>query len=490
MPADVERKDYDYDPADLIRGIRNYNIPNSGRVVITGIGTRTRLGNTQQTMEGIIEGKSGIIEVEGVNYRTNIAGPLFKDPYNFVPEDLREKTSFDRAFMYTDIYKYVPEDERERVSPAVALSSFLAMKAAQQAEVVDENGKLKKEIDSRRFSVWIGSGMGPADGIIEVSNALHSVVNTDGSYNIKLGSRKIDGSAGSNIFPQDVAGYVAILLGARGRSGYNTAACATGSTNFVDLYHLILSGQAVAGLGGGLEMVVDTHMAEAIGVFARNRITSAGKLGPEKSSRPFDKGHDGFVPASGGAVFHLEELNHAINRGAIPLAEVYGAFNNVDGYHRTSFDPENIAYAMQQALPINPATGEILIPDAIFAHATATREGDKGEAEGIALAFGKQAEYPFIYALKDRIGHLLGGAGPVNIAMAVEAIRRNIIPRIWNLEEVDPEVSAHGRFNFVREDNVKTALRLVLCNAFGFGGNNSTAAIGPWVPGYNYLNAR
>lgn len=452
------------------------------RVVITGVAGQTALGNAEQTFLALLSGESGLREVPYArNFRTKVAGPLYPEVYQDTSENQQEWFSKARAFTSTDAYQYIPDRKQvDRIPLAVALADKTVREAARQAGLVDTNDQLLPGINRRRFSVWVGSGIASACEIIEVNRALYSVKDDDSKYDLERGSRKIEGASGLRIFPQDVAGYPAITLGAQGWSGSIFAACATGGSNIGELFRLIQSGYALAGVAGGVETAVDTHISEAIGTFAKDRITSANP-DPKKASRPFDVKRDGFVPASGVGIVVMERLDHARDRGITPLAEVVGAWNSVDGYHRTSLDPGNVAATMTTALPKNRSGENILRPDVIMAHATSTPAGDVGEAEAISLALGEKHKYPYICAIKGNLGHLLGGAGAINVIMAVMALQKGILPRLVNLDEVDPSVRQFGNFRFVME-NVKLTPGMILCNAFGFGGFNACMSIIPYEP--------
>lgn len=424
------------------------------RIVITGLAQRTPLGNTEQTQEGLMTGKSGVKAFPVQNAFVNIAAPV-----EFKPED-----HFDRRGL-------------RGLSPLNAMAIVVAREAARSAGALDDQGKLKPEVN-KNPAVWVGSGFGSGQKIIDVYKQIHKA-NEKGEEDQVANSRLVPPTKGLEIFPEELVSGITRDISAKGGWGGSVvAACATGLANIVEAVRVIKEGKAKFAIAGGFEDGLAEYPEVALGMFAGMRsVLSKRNNEPERASRPFDVDRDGFVLGAGGGVVVIEELESALKRGAPILAEVLGFRNSMDGVDPTNLDPDVVASTILGAL-YNEKAQEFYDVDAIFAHATATQAGDIAEAEVLRSVFGDEylRNIP-ITAIKSNMGHLAGGAGAVNAIAAVNALRSGRISHIANLENPDPKVAD---LNFVRGQALVKDISTALVLAYGFGGCNSVLALGKY----------
>jgi len=431
-------------------GVELENRP-AERLVITGMAALTPLGNTEQTLEGLNSGKSGVKEFDVKNFAVSIAAPV-----EFNPE------------------AHFSKKEMKGRSPLNAMAVAIAREAMKNAGLLGEDGKLRKEIDRRQAASWMASSFGSVHHIIDVYNQIHKK-DEAGNENPWLNSGRISPRKGLEIFPEELNGQVAIDLGVSGWGGSSVEACATGLSNIIEAARIIKGGQAKVAVAGGLEDILSAYPEASIGMFAAMRsVLSTRNDEPEKASRPFDKDRDGFVLGAGGGAVVIEALDHALERGAPILAEVLGFNKSMDGSDPTNLNKKIVAGTILKAL-YNQRTKEFYEVDSIFAHATSTNQGDQAEAELLKMIFGDSLKNIPIAAIKSNMGHLAGGAGAVNVIAAINALNSGKIPPILNLE--NPSQEFEGLF-FVRgkplEKDIKTALVL----AYGFGGHNAVMLLG------------
>ncbi len=448
LPSDIQEKAKELGPYFKIR-------PNE-RVVITGFEAATPLGNADETFEAMLKGKSAIKEFNTDNFRTNIGGVL----------------TFDISALY-------PTDKDKRMTSRVAaIAEIIALSAANKSGILGEDGLVLNSIDKRRTGVWIGTGIGPVQEIIDIDRSINSVVESDGSINRRIGSKRVDTFTGLRIFPQDVAARAAMRIGAQGWSGSTVEACATGASNIVDAYRLIKDGHLDVAIAGGVEDALYNHGDTAISTFTAMRILSARNDNPDKASRPYDRDRDGFVLSSGGAVVILESLESAKKRNAPILAEILGAYKTIDGDrdNPTSLDPINVARTIREVL-IDQETGQLRDLDAAFTHATSTREGDKLEAQSLRNVFGNHVKNIPITAIKSMLGHMLGGSGSESLVAATQSLNKNILPYTKNLENIDEEFKD---LNIVRFEPLQKEISTALSLSYGFGGFNAAILLGKY----------
>lgn len=441
------------------RGVTLNRIPEI-RVVVTGMEAMTPLGYLSETMQALRESRSGVVARDVGNFYTKLQAPL--------PE------SFDPMSML------LSRDERKMMGLLGAMEVVIARRAGKVAGVIGENGRLLDGVAHKnRVGAWIGSGIAEAPYLIDVDRHLHREVN--GVVDPVANSRRILPTLAVRVFPEEPNGDVARLLGLSGESGNTTEACATGASNLYHGYKSILSGDNDIAFAGGFEEVLREHARMVLGIFAGLRALSTRNDSPETASRPFDVDRDGFIAASGGAVLVLEGLNHALRRGVPILGEVLGAAKSIDGYEKTELLPVRVADTIAQAL-YDPSTRGLRKPDAFFAHATSTQVGDQKESEAFRLVFGDETEGIPVTAIKSFIGHTLGGAGAVNVAVAIQSLLDGEIPHILNLQNPDPEITNAVKMTFVRDHFMKHPMRTALAVAYGFGGYNCALLLGRDIP--------
>ncbi|MDP2585787.1 MAG: beta-ketoacyl-[acyl-carrier-protein] synthase family protein [Candidatus Levybacteria bacterium] len=429
------------------------------RIVIIGMSALTPLGNTEQTLEGLNTGKSGIKPFNVNNFATNIAGTV-----DFDPE------------------KYFSKKEMKEKSRLNAMTVVVCREAMGKAGLLGEDGKLRKDINRRDVATWTGSAFGSGNLVIDVNNKIHENDNptdTSDERSIKMteGSKRVPVRSGLKLFPEELNGGVAMDFGLSGWGGSSVEACATGLSNIVEAAEAIKSGRAKIVIAGGFEDVLTEHSEIGLSLFAAMRsVLSTRNSDPERASRPFDKDRDGFVLSAGGAAVVLAELNYALKIGAPILGEVLGFQKSMDGSDPTNLNKEIVAGTILGALYNEKAKGFYDV-DAIFAHATSTKEGDLAEAAVLRIIFGEDLKNIPITAIKSNVGHLAGGAGAINIVAALNALNVGKIPQIVNLENPDPEVAD---LNFVRGEALVKDIKTALVLAYGFGGHNSVMLLGKY----------
>lgn len=401
------------------------------RVVVTGVGAVTPLGNdVVTTWKGILEGKSGIGPMTRVNadeYPAKVAGEV-KD---FNPEAYLDKKDARKMDRFTQF--------------AVAA----AIMAAQDANLTIN------EENSHRVGVWIGSGIGGMETFEQQFEIFQ-----------KRGYKRVSPFFVPMLIPDMAAGQVSIILGARGFNSCTVTACATGTNSIGDAFKVIQRGDADVMVTGGAEAPI-TKMSVA--GFCANTALSTNP-DPKTASRPFDKNRDGFVIGEGAGIVVLEELEHALARGAKIYAEIVGYGATGDAYHITAPAPggEGGARAMKMAINDGGLKPEDI--DYVNAHGTSTEYNDKYETLAVKEVFGEHAYKLAISSTKSMTGHLLGAAGGIEAIFSVLAIRDNMLPPTINYETPDPECDLDYVVNVAREQEIKA----VMSNSLGFGGHNAT----------------
>lgn len=403
------------------------------RVVVTGIGAVTPLGNdVETTWKNIIDG------VSGVGFLTRL------NPEDYPAKVVAEVKDF-------NVEEYMDKKDArkmDRFTHYAVAASIMAVKDA-QLEINDDN--------SHRIGVWIGSGIG---GMETFENQFETFLNK--------GYRRVSPFFVPMMIPDMATGQVSITLGARGFNSCTVTACATGTNSIGDAFKVIQRGDADAMVTGGAEAPI-SRMAMA--GFCANKALSTNP-DPEKASRPFDMNRDGFVMGEGAGIVVLEELEHALARGANIYAEIVGYGATGDAYHITAPAPggEGGARAMKMALEDGGLKPEDIAY--INAHGTSTDYNDKFETLAIKEVFGEHAYQVAVSSTKSMTGHLLGAAGGVEAIFTVLAIKDSILPPTINLETPDPECDLDYVPNQARKQEVNAAIS----NSLGFGGHNATIA--------------
>ena len=404
----------------------------SRRVVITGIGALTPIGNDVNEMwKNMLEGKGG-------------AGAITK--FN--------STEFDTKFACEvkdfDEEKYINKKEAKR------MDVFTQYAMATSTMAMDDSQINLDSIDRDRFGVVYGSGIGGIQTLEDqITNFVHG------------GPKKISPFFVPMMISDIAAGYISIKFGLKGPNYATTSACATSSHAIADSFFLIQRGSADIIVSGGAEASV-TQMA--VGGFNAARALSTWNDRPSEASRPFDKDRNGFVIGEGSATLILEELEHAKKRGAKIYAEIIGAGLTGDAYHVTAPAPEGEgAYrSMREALRDGGIAPEEV--DYINAHGTSTVLNDLNETKAIKRLFGEDAYKVAISSTKSMTGHLLGAAGAVESIACILAIQNSVVPPTINLDEPDPECD----LNYTPKVAIERDIKYAISNTFGFGGHNST----------------
>ena len=402
------------------------------RVVVTGLGALTPIGNDVPTLwESLKNGVSGggpITHFDASKFRSRIAAELKGfDPLNFF--DRKEVRLLDG---YT-IYGLVSVDE-----------------AMKDAGLTDEN------IDKSRMGVVWGSGM------VGVTSLEEEIM----EYASNGRTPRFSPYLVPKVIIDICAGQIAIRYGLRGPNYCTAAACASSAAAISDAFNLIRLGKADAMIAGGSECAV---METGIGGFGNMRALSTRNDDPQTASRPFDRDRDGFVLGEGAGTVVLEELEHALARGANIYAEVTGTGLSADAYHITASHPDGLGViaAMRQA--IEESGMQLTDVDHINTHGTSTPIGDISEPKAIVGLFGDYAYKISLNSTKSMTGHLLGAAGAVESIATILAIRHGIVPPTINHFNDDPNIPALDfTFNHAKQREV----RFALSNAFGFGGHN------------------
>ncbi len=406
------------------------------RVVVTGMGAITPVGNdVATTWRSLIEGKSG-------------TAPITKfDASTFPVRFAAEVKGFDPL-------QYMERKEAKRADAYTQYAVAAARQAMQNANLVERNG-----MDPDRIGVIIGSGIGGLKSFEEQ----HDIYR-------ERGAGKISPFFIPMFIADIAAGIVSMQFGAKGPNYATVSACATSAHAIGDAFRTIQYGDADIMITGGAEATV-TPMA--IGGFANMKALSERNDSPETASRPFDATRDGFVMGEGAGILILEELEHALNRGATIYAEIVGYGATGDAYHLTAPAPdgEGAQRAMKRALKdagLEPSDIQY-----INAHGTSTPANDFNETRAIKAVFGDAAKDVNVSSTKSATGHMLGAAGAVEAVISTMVVGNGVIPPTINYHHPDPELD----LNYTPNVCVDRKVDAVLSNSFGFGGHNTTLAI-------------
>jgi len=413
------------------------------RVVLTGLGAITPVGNTVKDLwDSLLEGRSGVRRIQCF------------DPSKFSSQIAAEVLDFDPS-------KYLTSKEIRKTD------RFVQFAIAASKDAVRESKLDLYSEDSKRVGVIIGSGIG----------GLHTVEKEHNKY-IERGPDKGPSKMSPFLIPMLIinmaAGQVSIHFKAKGPNKAVVTACASGNHAIGDAFHIIRRGEADIMISGGSEAAITVM---GFGGFCALRALSKRNDDPERASRPFDKERDGFVMGEGSGIVVLEELEHALKRGAPICCEVVGFGMNADAYHMTAPDPEGKGAVSCMNLCLEDAGVKPEEVDYINAHGTSTLYNDKVETLAIKNVFGAHAKKIAISSTKSVTGHLLGAAGGAETIICALAIKNGIAPPTINLENPDPECDLDYVPNKPREMKINT----VLSNSLGFGGHNATLAFRKYV---------
>lgn len=410
------------------------------RIVVTGMGVLSPLGCSLETVwQRLLAGASGLRQlpaetVEGL--AVGVGGP--------VPTIEEDSAGF-------DLDGAIEPKERRKMDRFIQMAVVAADQALSQAGWAPVT-----DAEKERTATVIGSGIG---GFPAIADAVRTVDSR--------GPRRLSPFTIPSFLANLACGHVSIRHGLKGPLGAPVTACAAGLQAIGDAARMIHAGEADVAVCGGSEACIDRV---SLGGFAAAKaLSSHYNDTPEAASRPFDQGRDGFVMGEGAGLLVIETLEHALARGATPIAEIVGYGTSSDAYHLTAGpeDGEGAARAMQVALrQAKLDAGEI---QHLNAHATSTPVGDRGELAAVKRVFGDHS--PAISATKAATGHLLGAAGGVESIFTLLALRDQVAPLTRNYEDPDPMAAD---MDIVHGESRKMPMEHAICNGFGFGGVNAS----------------
>lgn len=411
------------------------------RVVVTGMGAVTPLGNdVETTWANALAGVSG-------------AGPITHfDASKFKTQFACEVKNFDTSFI-----------DRKKLR-TLDLYAQYAMYAAKQA-VADSNIEEASNLDRNRVGVIIAAGIG----------GLHTFEEEAGYY----AKNEENGPKYNPFFiPKMIAdiasGHVSMEYGYHGPNFGTVSACASSNNAIIDAFNLIRLGKADAIVTGGAEAAI---FPAGVGGFNSMHALSTRNDSPETASRPFSKSRDGFVMGEGSVVLVLEELEHAKARGAKIYAEVAGGGMSADAYHLTATHPEGLGAILAMRNALEDANMKPEDIDYINVHGTSTPVGDISEIKAIVEVFGKHAYDLNISSTKSMTGHLLGATGAMEAMFSIKSVMEDVVPPTINHEDGDDDENIDYNLNFTFNKAQNRPVRAALSNSFGFGGHNATVIV-------------
>jgi len=401
------------------------------RVAVTGIGVVTPFGaGTGVLWDALLAGRSGVHHL----------------------------THFDASQFTTRIGAYADSFDAEQFldkKEARRLSRFQQFAVVSAGEALEDAGLTQIDEDlALRAGVIVGSGIGGVGTMEEQIDVLR-----------ERGPSRVSPFVVPLMIVDLAAGQISIKFGLKGINYAPVSACATGNHSIGEAFEVIRRDDADVVVTGGFDAGITPI---GLAGFCAARALSTRNDDPEGASRPFDAGRDGFVMGEGGGVLVLEEMEHARERGANIYAEVVGYGATADAYHMTSPDPTGSGARRAMQIALDKAGVSPADVDYINAHGTSTQLGDIAETNAIKQVFG--ADTPVVSSTKSMTGHLLGGAGALEAAVSVLAIRDGVVPPTINLTEPDPECDLDYVPNVAREMQVDVSMS----NSFGFGGHNAT----------------
>lgn len=408
---------------------------NDLRVVVTGLGAVTPLGNSlSEFWENIKIGKSGAAQITKFDiskFKTQFACEV----KNFEPERYLERNEIKRTDLFAQYALYAT------------------------SEAMADCGIDMSTMSPFDFGVIWGCGQGG------MSTFEEEITN----YALQGFEPRFSPFFVPKMITNMAAGLISMKFGLMGINYTTVAACATSNTAIMDAYNYIKLGKAKMFVTGGTEAPIT---GPSIGGFGALRALSTRNEDPEAASRPFDVGRDGFVMGEGAGSLILEEYEHAKKRGAKIYAEVVAAAMTADAYHMTASHPEGLGAAKSMELAMEEAGINPEQVDYLNTHATSTPVGDISETSAIRKVFGESPKNLKVSATKSMTGHLLGAAGAIEGIICIKSINDNLIPPTINTSEIDPQIDPGLQIvtGTAREAKVTYAMS----NAFGFGGHNST----------------
>jgi len=415
------------------------------RVVVTGLGAVSPLGLTMpSTWEALLNGESGAGPI------THFDASKFKTQFACEVKGFEPTQHFERK----EVRKY----------DRYAQLGIVAAKEAIEDAAFD-----MEQLDTDEVGVVFSAGIG---GI--------------GTFEQEVGAYYKNQEAGPKFNPffipkmiADIcAGHISMMYGFRGPNYGTISACASSTNSIIDAFNLIRLGKANAIITGGSEASITPS---GIGGFNSMQALSTRNDEPTKASRPFSASRDGFVMGEGGACLVLEEMEHALARGAKIYCEVVGGGMSADAYHLTATHPEGLGakLVMQRALKDAGMSSDDI--DYINVHGTSTPVGDISESKAIKAVFGDHAYKLNISSTKSMTGHLLGAAGAIEAAVAILSVKNDIVPPTINFAEGDEDSEIDYKLNYTFNKPQKREVRAALSNTFGFGGHNASVIVKKFV---------
>ncbi|HHV85419.1 MAG TPA: beta-ketoacyl-ACP synthase II [Petrimonas sp.] len=411
------------------------------RVVVTGLGAVTPLGDdVKTTWENAVAGKSGAGPI------TLFDASLFKTQFACEVKDFDPNELFDR--------KEARKFDRY---------SQLALKAAKEA--IENSGLDLEKEDTNRIGVIFSAGIGGIRTFEEEVGNYYLTQDKGPRFNPFFIPKMIADIA---------AGHISMIYGLRGPNYATVSACASSTNAIADAFNLIRLNKANVIITGGAEATIS---ASAVGGFNAMHALSTRNDSPETASRPFSASRDGFVMGEGSSSLVLEELEHALARGAHIYAEVAGAGMSADAYHITASHPDGLGAKLVMHNVLEDAGMQPEDIDYINVHGTSTPVGDISEVKAIKDVFGEHSYKLNISSTKSMTGHLLGAAGSLEAMFCTLALENQIVPPTINFTEGDEDPEIDYDLNFTFNKAQKRELRAVLSNTFGFGGHNASVIL-------------
>lgn len=408
---------------------------NSKRVVVTGIGALTPIGNSAPAYwDGLLAGTSGAASV------------TYFDASEWSAQFACELKNFDPLAFFD-------RKEARKLDPYAQYALVAADEAVVDAGLdVETLSQDKKD----RIGVIVSSGIGGIQTLQAQAVGLHTG-----------GPRRISPFFIPLMIPDIAAGHISIKYGFRGPNYAVVSACATSNNSMSDAFMMIQRGMLDGALCGGAEAAI---CELGMGGFASMKALSTRNDDPATASRPFDATRDGFVLGEGAGVLYIERLDHALARGANIYGEIIGAGMSGDAHHITAPDPTGSGAVLAMKMALNDAGIEASDVDYLNMHGTSTPLGDKAETQAIKQVFGEHAYAMNLSSTKSMTGHLLGAAGAVEAIASLMALKTGVIPPTINFSTPDPDCDLNYTFNKPQERSINVALS----NAFGFGGHNTS----------------
>jgi 3-oxoacyl-[acyl-carrier-protein] synthase II len=415
---------------------------NQRRVVVTGLGALTPLGNSvSEFWNNLLEGKSG-------------AAPITRfDAAKF-------KTRFACEVKNYDPLNYFERQEVRKIDPFTQYALITAAEAVKDSELNLD------VVDKTRVGVIWGSGNG---GFFTFQEEMMAHGRGDGTP-------RINPFFIPKVLVDIASGWISMKYGFMGPNFTTISACATSTTSIIEAMNYIRWNKADVIVTGGSEAPINEA---GIGGFGAMKALSTRNDDPATASRPFDVDRDGFVMGEGACALILEEYEHAKRRGAKIYAEVVGGGMSADAYHLTATHPEGLGALLSMKWALEEAGLKPSEVDYLNPHATSTPLGDISEMKAVIKLFGEKPDHLHISATKSAIGHLLGAAGAAEALICIKTIQDDVIPPTVNTASVDPAMPQN--FNIVFGKKLKKKVNVALSNTFGFGGHNASAVFKKFI---------